>query len=151
MSQSAEHEVAHAGIDHCLPRLELLLVVLAHTAQSPPPGKRPLNNPAVRLDREGILGLRVGACDDLHLPAHALAQLLHQRAAVARIGPDPPETGQRRPLEVQRLRHQPRPVAIVRSGGRHHDFEGEALGVHEQVALAPHHPLVGIVAAWAPF
>src|SRR5260221_2129220 len=151
-AETSEHEVAHGRVDHGLARLQLVLIVLGQAAKAPQPAEGAFHSPAVRLHlHAGGLGLLLGALDDLDPPAELLAQLLHQRAAVGGISPDEREARQWRAEQAQCVSHQAPAIAVLYVGGPDHDFEQEALGVDQEMPLAPAHLLVRVVAAWPPF
>jgi hypothetical protein len=142
--------VAHAGVDERLAGLHLVLVVLTEPAPPAPPAEGALHDPAVRLHGAGAAGLGIGALDHVEGPAHLLAQVVGELAAVAGIRPDQGQARPVRTLEPQRVREQACPVAVLSIGRRDHDLEHEALRIDQQMPLAPAHLLMGVEAAGAP-
>jgi hypothetical protein len=91
-----------------------------------------------------------GRVDDLHGPAHELAQILRQLPCVGGIGPDQGQARQVGAVESHGVREQARSVTVLHLGGADHDLEHEALGIHHQMPLAPTHLFVRVVAARTP-
>lgn len=145
--QAPEHEVAHPGVDERLTGLDLVLIVTTQPTEAAPPGKRPLDNPAMRLHGKSGFRQRVGSFDDLELPAHQRPQILDQRPAIGGIGPDRSKPRQIWPILPQRVRHQACPIPVLHISGGDDDFEDEPLGIDQEMPFASTHLFVGVVAA----
>jgi len=120
----------------------MCLVILAQSAIAIQPAKRPLNDPALRLDFESLL-VRESA-HDLQCPATDIAQPLRQGlAAVAGSGKQRYQPGK---AATQATSQEPGPRPVVHIGRRHCHDQQQAEPIDSEVALAAFDPLAGVEA-----
>ena len=123
-----------------------MLIVPDETAVLEDPGEGPLDHPA---SWQHLEALGVGAAaDDLEGDVGLVGGPLHEAAGVAAIGED---AGDERVALARALKRQLAAVAVLNVGTMNADREEPAIGVGQDVALAPGDLLAGVIALFAPF
>lgn len=123
-----------------------MLVVAYEAAVLENPGEGPLDHPAPRQHLEA-LGVSAAA-DDFEDDVGLVGGPLHEPAGIAAIGEDAGDEGV---TLARALEQQLAAIAVLNVGGMDANREEPAIGVGQDVALAPGDLLARIIALFAPF
>ena len=166
MSQTSQHDADHGEVDPGFFTAGEQFVVLGQSAPSGEPSERSLHDPATRKDMEpfrpDLLPIHFspfrgpdasqatpGVFDNLDLPTQRRLDPLDKAAfLVSTIGPDQLET---RKALSERREQVFATVVVLKTGLMHELVHDQAVGIHQDMALAAFDLLATVVAAPPPF